>query len=58
MTTFLEPAASSLMVGVRTHLPAMRLVPLPLQGRTITCRAIPVRHGRRGKDKQHEFIRC
>ena len=47
MTTFLEPAASSLMVGVRTHPPAMRLVPLPLQGRTITCRAIPVRHGRR-----------
>ena len=30
---------SSLMVGVRTHPPAMRLVPLPLQGRTITCRA-------------------
>jgi len=47
-------------VGVKTHPPAIGLVPLPFQGRTKDFpfprdQAVPVRHSRRGKDKRLPF---
>jgi hypothetical protein len=54
-----QPAADGVArtVGVKTHPPAIRLVPLPFQGRTKEFpfprdQAVSVRHSRRGKDKE------